>query len=120
MQNKELTVISSEIRKGSPNLRTRRTQSLKGGIITFVTSGEVFEKDVFSLHFNDKDRFYTVAEISTIDKETVEVAAVEAGYFPHKPSRQPNFDVRSLIGKEGTKITDEKVIKEVILSSSYT
>lgn len=43
MQNKELTVISSEIRKGSPNLRTRRTQSLKGGIITFVTSCEVFE-----------------------------------------------------------------------------
>lgn len=120
MQNKELTVISSEIRQGSRNLRTRRTQSLKGGIITFTTSGQVFEKDVFSLHFNDKDRYYKVEEISTIDKDTVEVAAVETGYFSDKSSRQPNFDVRSLIDKEVTKITDEKLIANIQRASNFT
>lgn len=120
MSNQELTVLSSEIRKGSPNLRTRRTQSLKGGIITFTTSGEVFENDIFTLNFNDKERYYKVEEISTIDKDTVEVAAVEYGYFAQKSSRQPNFDVRSLIDKEVTKITDSKLISDIHKAASFT
>ena len=115
----ELTVTHSEISKGTRNKRTRRVSGLNGGVITFTTSAQVFDNDVFSLTINDKEHYYRVQEISTIDKETVEVAATEYGYWANYPSRQPDFDVRSLIDLILIKITDTEKLKNLRTSNSY-
>lgn len=113
-----MKVISSEISKGSMNPRVRRTSGLRGGVITFQTDKPVFSGDIFTLHFDGKDRYYKAEEISTIDKENVEVAATEYGYIGSRLSRQPKFDVRSLLDLELTQVTDEEKLKQIAKSST--
>lgn len=113
-----MKILSSEISKGSPNPRVRRTSGLRGGVVTFQTDKPVFNGDIFTLHFDGKDRYYKVEEISTIDKTHVEVAATEYGYIRSRLSREPKFDVRSLLDLELTQVTDKEKIRQITMSAS--
>jgi hypothetical protein len=115
-----MKIISSEIRKGTRHPILRRTQGLNGGIITFIRKEATFTKDIFFIIVNDKKRFYKVAEVSTIDKIQVEVAAVEYGYYANYLSNEAEFDVRSLIDMEVTQLTDLEQIQHLINSNSFT
>ena len=115
-----MKITHSEIVQGRRNPRTRRTEGLNGGVITFTTTGTANINSFFSIVVDGKQRFYKAAEISTIDKETVEVAAVETGYWAEKLSCNDEFDVRSILGLEVSLITDQDLIKNIIRASAFT
>ena len=121
MRGHILIVLCSEIRKGSPNPRLRRTSSLRGGIITIESPEKVCQGDVFSLSYQDKERYYRAEEISTIaDSENVEVALVEYGYWADYPSKNREFDVRELMGLPVSRVTDSVLLKNIATANNYT
>lgn len=67
-----------------------------------------------------KTQYYIAKELVACDNETIEVTAVEFGYFAYKLSRKSNFDVRSLIGLKVQLITDKEIIKNLHQSNNFT
>ena len=114
-----MKVLNSEIVKGSRNRRTQRIEGLNGGVITFQSSQQIFKDSIVSLEFNGKNRYYCVAEISTINSELVEVCAVEYGYWANYLTRNKGFDVRSILDLDVSLVTDESIIKQVTNSNSF-
>lgn len=114
-----MEIISSEISKGAITHRRHRPL-FRGGIITFSTCRAVYDGDMFVLSLNDKNYYYKASEILAIDRETLEVSAVESGYIGSRLSRQPKFDVRELIGLKLKKVTDDAVIQRVLHAESLT
>ncbi len=114
-----MKVTNSEISKGSPSKRSMRKMGLKGGVITFKSESTVFEKTVVELNVNGDRKFYQVEEVSTIDKHTVECAAVEYGYWKSKLSISHDFDVRTLLDKDVIIVTDEKQLAHLKETSCY-
>ena len=115
-----MEVTSSEIVKGTVNRRTRRVTGLTGGVITFETSGDIFQDSVVSINFNGGSQYYHVQEISTINGISVEVAATEYGYWADYPSKDKSFDVRSLIGLHVSVVTDDDILQGLRNSNAFT
>jgi hypothetical protein len=115
-----MKIISSEISKGSVNPRLRRQSSLRGGILTFITTKTVYDGDMFVLSLEDKNHYYKAEEIRALDRHTVEVSVSESGYFGSRLSRKPKFDVRELIGLKLEKVSDEAVIQRIRHAETLT
>ena len=114
-----MKVLNSEIVKGSRNKRTRRVEGLKGGVITFESKQPIFENSIVCIEFDGMSRYYRVAEISTINTESVEVCAVEYGYWGGYLSRQKDFDVRSILNLGVNLVLDKKIIDRLAESNGY-
>lgn len=115
-----MKVLFAEICKGTMNRRARRVTGLQGGVITFQSEKNLLVGSVVSIHLNNMNRFFKIAEISTTEDSKLEYAAENYGYWIEKIDRIEDLDLRTLVGLPVTIVTDELQLKEIENSSAFT
>ena len=87
-------------------------KKLKGTYIHFTSKDNFNKGDKLELDYEGSKNYFEVADIS-VNGENLDVKAVEVGYWARKFDKKENFDLRSLIGLEITKIEDAQTIAKI-------
>ncbi len=94
-------------------ISSNKRAKIEGGLYITYTSIENATMDSkVELEFEGVKHYFSVTDIS-INGKDLNITAKEVGYWAKQFTSKPNFDIRTLIGSEVTKVEDPAKISKI-------